>query len=133
MSKDNKKLCELLSGLSINIEDTRLIQSDIEKIYINTDKKTLKLIIAPTEIVDESELHFIEEKLKIQFSKFRDVVIAVKYNIEKIDKDDIILLKYKDNKQGCSLSNSPYTCNAISVPGNFLTFLLLLVHNISCR
>ncbi len=90
MTEVNKKLSDFTADMNLNLENTELLNLDIEKIYINTKKKTFKLIIQCEEIVSEKDVFVLEQQLKAKFHKFDDVFIDIKYNLFNEDKNDIV-------------------------------------------
>ena len=90
MGELKKKLYDLTSDMDLHLEDDRLLDLDIEKIYINASKKTFKLIINSNQIINLKDIEILEKSLKSKFYKFNDVNINIKYNLIDIDKNDIL-------------------------------------------
>ena len=96
MGEVKKKLYNLTSDMDLRLENRNILDLDIEKIYINSVKKTFKLIINSDEIINQNDIDILEQALKKKFYKFEDVNINIKFNLKDLDKNDI-LRKYFPN------------------------------------
>lgn len=94
MPKLKKKLNDLTADLDLELENKKLLDLDIMKIYINSAKKTFKLIVHCDEIISEKDLEVLEQALKLKFYKFKDVNVSVRYNLKQTDQNDILKLYF---------------------------------------
>lgn len=96
MNNSRKKLCNFTKDMKLTLQNDKILDLDIEKVYINTAKKTFKLIVNCDEIINQEDVETIEKELEKKFHKFKDININIKYNMLDLEKNDI-LKKYFPN------------------------------------
>lgn len=96
MGELKKKLLDLTNGMNLDLKNNKLLDLDIQKVYVNASEKSFRLIINCEEIINLKDIETVEIALKKKFNKFDDININVRYNFIDIDKNDI-LKKYFPN------------------------------------
>lgn len=94
MGEVKKKLNDLTTDLDLKLENEKLLDLDIMKIYINSENKTFKIKVHCDEIISEKDIEVLEQALKAKFYKFEDVYVSIQYNLKETDKNDILKLYF---------------------------------------
>lgn len=91
-----KTLSELNKSIGLGIENKDMLDIEIDKIYLNTVDKNLKIILKSKHIINQSDLDLMKKKFHEKFDKFNKVVLKIKYDIS-ISNIETIINEYLEN------------------------------------
>ncbi|WP_425447477.1 PolC-type DNA polymerase III [Dethiothermospora halolimnae] len=96
MTNNKKILGQLLKRIDIDIDNKRLGNAIIDKVYVNNKKYQLKIIIILDNIIEKELIDKLTEELKIKLGDFKNIEIKVKYSIEDLNLEKIMKVYWEN-------------------------------------
>ena len=76
---NKKKLGEILKNLNLKLENEILLNTIVEKVYVDTQKKNLVIYISSIEIIDYRDINDLIKLFKNNLKEYNDVKVKIRY------------------------------------------------------